>query len=318
MNSSRVFRGLIVSALLSALVYAGLAALGDARAVSASLGRMPGATIAAMIALTLAGYAIRAVRWRYLIRIAGGRIGMRDAFYVQFSGMTMAVTPGKVGEVLKAFLARDLTGLPVARGATLVFSERLADLVGVMALSVGAAGVFADTVPVLAAVAAALVVALATLVSPRFHRLALGYVTKQRWMKEHHVSASSVSETLRTTLGPVPLVVSMGFSAAAWSLEGFAFALCLQSIGFDALPATTVIGVYAIAAIAGALTFAPGGIGVTEASLAGLLVALGMSTADAAAATLLIRVITLWFGVALGWLTFALRPRTLAALMRGE
>jgi uncharacterized membrane protein YbhN (UPF0104 family) len=53
----------------------------------------------------------------------------------------------------------------------------------------------------------------------------------------------------------------------------------------------------------------PGGLGVAEGSLTGLLVALGTSLPDAAAATLVIRAATLWFAVALGAGTLALAFR---------
>jgi uncharacterized membrane protein YbhN (UPF0104 family) len=50
----------------------------------------------------------------------------------------------------------------------------------------------------------------------------------------------------------------------------------------------------------------PGGLGVAEGSLTGLLVALGNPLPDAAAATLLIRAATLWLAVGLGATTLVL------------
>jgi uncharacterized protein (TIRG00374 family) len=53
--------------------------------------------------------------------------------------------------------------------------------------------------------------------------------------------------------------------------------------------------------VVGAVSALPGGIGAAEASIAGMLVLVaGLTGAQAAAATLLIRLATLWFGVALG------------------
>jgi uncharacterized protein (TIRG00374 family) len=53
----------------------------------------------------------------------------------------------------------------------------------------------------------------------------------------------------------------------------------------------------------------PGGLGVAEGSLTGLLVALGTALPEAAAATLLIRAATLWLAVALGAATLGLAFR---------
>ena len=61
--------------------------------------------------------------------------------------------------------------------------------------------------------------------------------------------------------------------------------------------------VYAFASLAGAVSMLPGGLGVAEGSLTGLLAGLGTPLPEAAAATLLVRGATLWLAVALGVVT---------------
>jgi uncharacterized protein (TIRG00374 family) len=59
--------------------------------------------------------------------------------------------------------------------------------------------------------------------------------------------------------------------------------------------------VFSLGSLAGALSFLPGGLGVAEGSMTGLIRVLGdVSKAGAVAATVLIRLATLWFAVALG------------------
>lgn len=316
MNVRRALRGLLAPALLSALVYALLAAVSDWRSVSDALRSFPGTTLLLMLSLTLANYVIRSFRLRFLVRLCGHDMAIGDALFTQFGSITMTVTPGKVGEVLKALLVREYAGLPVSRGVAIVFSERLVDVVAVTALAAGAVGLLANSGPALAVAVVALASGILALSSERVHRLALSLALKQRWMRQHREAAAAVSSTVRMTLGLRPLAVSALFSAAAWSCEGLAFALCLRELGFDGLTLPAAVAVYAISTLAGAFTFLPGGIGLTEASLAGLLVASGMHAADASAATLLIRLVTLWFGVALGWVVLASRPAVLRRLVR--
>ncbi|WP_230972282.1 lysylphosphatidylglycerol synthase domain-containing protein [Archaeoglobus neptunius] len=57
------------------------------------------------------------------------------------------------------------------------------------------------------------------------------------------------------------------------------------------------------------LSMIPGGIGVAEASMTGLLQYFGLAAEVAVASTLIIRFGTLWFGVFLGWAVFACRTR---------
>jgi uncharacterized protein (TIRG00374 family) len=72
-----------------------------------------------------------------------------------------------------------------------------------------------------------------------------------------------------------------------------------QAMGID-VRTTTAMGVFAVATLLGAISFVPRGVGPTEAVMGGLLVVAGASVPDAAAATLLTRVVTLWWVVLLG------------------
>lgn len=307
MDLKRAVRGIIIAALLSVLVYAALLAFSDFRSVAAALRRLPLSTLAAMIALTLGCYLMRALRWGLLARANGGSVTARDAIWVQFSGMTMTVTPGKLGEILKAFLGRELHGLPTAKGVTLVFVERLTDLAAVVILSVGGLSVLGHAVPLIV-FGIAVVAGVIVLSSPPFHRLALSVVERQSWAKAHRHSAQAVSEALSVSLSPLRATLCVLLGGIAWAMEGIALWLSVSPLGSHNIGIVTAVGIYAVSAIAGALTFMPGGIGLTEASLAGLLVAAGVGSAGASAATLLIRVVTLWMGVALGWAALALRP----------
>jgi uncharacterized protein (TIRG00374 family) len=58
--------------------------------------------------------------------------------------------------------------------------------------------------------------------------------------------------------------------------------------------------VYSLSTLAGAISFIPGGLGSSEVVMLGLLTWTGIPEAEAVAATIIIRLATLWFAVALG------------------
>jgi uncharacterized protein (TIRG00374 family) len=101
-------------------------------------------------------------------------------------------------------------------------------------------------------------------------------------------------------------------SAVSWFFECLAAYVCVRGLSLDLSLGDTVI-VFTIGSLAGALSFLPGGLGVAEASMIGLIRVLGnTSRAAAAAATLLIRLATLWFAVALGVIGLAVESRVAA------
>ncbi len=83
---------------------------------------------------------------------------------------------------------------------------------------------------------------------------------------------------------------------------GFDYLCLLASIratGADPRPSLVLIA-YAVAGIIGMIPITPGGLGIVEASLTGLLVLAGVSTADAVLATLAYRLASYWIPLALG------------------
>ena len=71
------------------------------------------------------------------------------------------------------------------------------------------------------------------------------------------------------------------------------------------------MSVYALAMLAGALSFLPGGLGGAEAVMVAALTLKGVDQPSAVAATIIIRLATLWFAVALGLLATMLGKKIL-------
>jgi uncharacterized protein (TIRG00374 family) len=314
----RIIRGLIVAAIMSGAVYAVLIAVGDGPAVASALADFDPLVLVWMLVLGLAGFVLRALRWGQLMRVLGFPVSTKDALYLHISGQTMSVTPGRVGEVLKPWLAREVAGMPMSRGIPLVFAERVADLIAVCLLALGGLSALGGTTGVLVAGIVVVVAGTALAGSSWFHSLALRVVRRQQWARKHESSAQAIADTLGRALNWRTLAWSVAVSVAAWGLEGIGFSLCLHALGFDALGVLAEVSVYGVATIAGAFSFLPGGIGLTEASMAGILMAAGMGASAASAATLVTRVATLWWSVGVGWVALGSRPTVLRAVLGHE
>ena len=105
---------------------------------------------------------------------------------------------------------------------------------------------------------------------------------------------------LRQLLQPGLLLQATVIGALAWSLEGVSLWLLLRGMGIEAVGIGGATIAHTAAGLLGALTLLPGGLGSTEAGTVGLLALQGVGVAAATPATLLIRLMTLWFATALG------------------
>jgi uncharacterized membrane protein YbhN (UPF0104 family) len=293
----RLVRSLLIAIALGAAVALGLAATANLSATVEALGRFRWRLGPLVLLAVAASWALRFAKWHYYLRCLRVPLPWPPSFRVFLAGFTMAISPGKLGEVLKAVLVRALVGTPVSLTASIVMAERLTDVAGLVAL--GGLGVTAlPRGPILlGGIALVLVAAVVALRTPSVGRQARR-VLPARLVEPARLFVHSGRALLSTRA----LAVAFGLSVVAWFLECLAFNMILGGFGV-ALPLRATTFVYAFASLAGAVSMLPGGLGVAEGSLTGLLVGLGTPLPEAAAATLLVRGATLWLAVALGVVT---------------
>ncbi|MBS3813442.1 flippase-like domain-containing protein, partial [Candidatus Bipolaricaulota bacterium] len=107
------------------------------------------------------------------------------------------------------------------------------------------------------------------------------------------------------------LLFSVSISIFSWGSECVAMYLIISGLGVGQsfLLATFI---FTFSSVMGAVSFLPGGIGVAEGSMTGIMIAVaGLSKPFAVSATLIIRLSTLWFAVFIGLITFFINRRRL-------
>src|SRR3990172_8307039 len=156
----RFVRRLVVAAALGGAVTVALALSANLPATLDALGRFRWSLGPVVVGATLVNYALRFLKWDFYLRRLAVPLPRRQSLLVFLAGFTMSITPGKVGELLKAFLVRDLVGTELSRTASVVMAERLTDVAGLVILSaLGATalphgGVLLGTIAVLPALPA--------------------------------------------------------------------------------------------------------------------------------------------------------------------
>lgn len=297
-------RAAIISVALAIGVYAALAFWSDAERFTAAVRRVGWAAGAILLALSLANYALRCVRWRYFLERLGHPLPWLACARNYVTGFALTTTPGKAGEAIRSLLLKRRFGVPYTDSLAAFIAERFSDVLALILLAALAATMLPMGQWIAAAVAAA--VALALWVAASDARTAI----VARWLGAvlpHRLAApigSLVGQAGRLTRGPA-LAVGLVLSLVAWAAEGYALYLIWASMGGEAGVATA-IGVYSMALLGGALFFLPGGLGSTEAFMFVLLMRSGMDPVAAGAATVISRVTTLWFAVLLGWVALVI------------
>jgi uncharacterized membrane protein YbhN (UPF0104 family) len=290
----RVLRSLLIAIALGAAVALGLAMTASLPATLDALGRFRwGLAPLVLLAIGLS-WLLRFAKWHFYLRCLDIPLPWQPSLRVFLAGFTMAISPGKLGEVLKAVLVRDLVGTPVIRTASVVMAERLTDVGALLALGTLGVTALPHGPVLLGGIALVVVATVIVLRAPAFGGPARRLLPTRLLQPVRDFVHGG-----RALLAPRALGVALGLSVAAWAFECVAFALIVDGLRV-ALPLRAATFVYAFASLAGAVSMLPGGLGVAEGSLTGLLAGLGTPLPAAAAATLLVRAATLWLAVALG------------------
>jgi glycosyltransferase 2 family protein len=119
---------------LGVLVVAGLALSANPAALARSLRGFDVRLLIPVLSLSLLNYALRFVRWEVYLRRLEVRLPRGRSLAVFLAGFLLSVTPGKAGELGKAWLVRELGGGPALRVVPAVLAERMTDLLGVLLL----------------------------------------------------------------------------------------------------------------------------------------------------------------------------------------
>jgi uncharacterized protein (TIRG00374 family) len=296
----RLKRNLILALALGVAVYLVLAIYSGFGGLSAALDGFNYALVPAILGLVSLSYVGRFFRWLYYLRLlkVSVPLGINAAIFA--AGLSMTISPGKLGEVLKSVFVQQASGASVARTAPAVVAERATDGTGMVAwgfFGALALGLGPGTMVVFLAVAA---FGIAVLRSRRLSLLAeqvLNHLPLLNRLAPHLQDFHASSNELLATR---PLVVGTVISFLSWGLECLGVYLC--AVGLDAdRPFLLVVFVFAVSSLIGVLSMLPGGIGAVEAGLAGQFVAVaGLSAGLAVALTLLIRLATLWFATLVG------------------
>src|SRR5688572_32790341 len=87
------------AAILLVGVVATVLVLGDFAGTLQPIGAAFWASLAAACVLTVGSLTVRSLRWIFLLRRAGTRIPIRDAYIGYFAGLSLLLTPFLLGEI---------------------------------------------------------------------------------------------------------------------------------------------------------------------------------------------------------------------------
>ena len=310
---STLLRRTLYTLVAGILLYVGAVLYFDVGPIAETLAGYPWWSFGVALLLSSGNYLLRFAKWEISlawleVRKEAPGLTRRRSLIIYLAGLSMSITPGKVGEVLRSTLLKASDGVPFTRTAPVVVADRLTDLVALVLLSLLGISEYPEYIPVVAATMVIVVLGVVLLGSPRLLSTTLRLLGKIPGLRALTERAAPLVDSSAAILDLRPLAALTILSVIGWGLECIGFWLILS--GFAGVDASLTLCAFLWAAgtLVGAVSFLPGGLGATEGSLlyATARLVAGATQPIAMAASLLGRLATLWYGELVGGIALAL------------
>lgn len=244
-------------------------------------------------------FLVRFLKYCYYLKIQEITIPLKDKVLIYLSGLCMSVTPAKLGELIRPYMLKQKYGIPISKTSPFMIAERGTDGLAMILLALISFGGIQYNPMVIYATLSVLLIGIVIIQQKRFcyfvlDRLAgLKLIQKYvKWLRSFYDSSFILLKWRAVFVGIVTGLVAWTCEAVVlyFTLLGFG-----SSIGF--MQALFIISMTAILA---GVTMLPGGIGISEGSIVGLLIFIGIPTSIGTSAALVSRFSTLWLGVLVG------------------
>jgi len=242
------------------------------------------------------------LRWNLLLKNSAIDIPLKDNFMIFISGFALGVTPGKVGELIKAQLLKNKFNIPRSKTAPLVIVERFYDFFAIAIISLFGILVFEYSIYIFTILAIGIIIFLTITSSEKLFLKFLQKIEKIKFLRnfssELPKSFTIIQKSTRGKIFPLSIILSVIF----WILDSIIAYLTLLSFGIDIIDYFVLMSIYTSSIILGVISFLPLGIGVVEGSMVGFLSLNGIEFPLATAIVVFIRFFTRWIGVMAGFL----------------
>ena len=243
------------------------------------------------------------IKWNFLLKNCEIEVPLAKSLAVFLSGLAFDITPGKIGALMKSQILKISSDIPRAKTAPVVLVEKMYDLIGAIVASIIGI-IILGVYPHLIVIA---VFILAVIFFFMFYRpaseLFFKRITKTKFLSKYIESISESYEIVQKSTNVKVATICILLAVTYWFIVSAAVYFTLIGFDINILDYLKVLSIYATSILLGAISFIPGGVGITEGALASLFTLEGIDVSTALILSVIIRIFVLWYSVSIGFIS---------------
>ena len=243
------------------------------------------------------------IKWYFLLKNCEINIPLTKSIAVFLSGMAFDITPGQIGALMKSQILKTSSNIPRTKTAPIIFIEKLYDLIGaIIAAAMGIIILGMETYLIIIAILVLAIIFFFMYYRPA-SELFFKRITKTKFFSSYVENISEFNKIIQKSTNVKIATMCILLAITYWFIISAAVYYTLIAFDINMLDYLKVIAIYATSALLGAISFIPGGIGITEGTITGLLALEGISISTALILSVMIRIFVLWYPVCLGFIS---------------
>ena len=242
------------------------------------------------------------IKWHFLLKNSEINIPLTKSIAVFFSGVAFDITPGQIGTLIKSQLLKTSSNISRTKTVPIVIVEKIYDLIGAILASVIGIIILGMEFYLIIIAISSLAVIFFFMYHKPASELFFDRISKLKFFSKYVENISEFNEVIKKSTNVKVATICILLALTYWFMVSAAAYYTLIAFDVNVLDYLTVLAIYTTSILLGAISFVPAGIGVAEGSIAGLFTLNGIDVSTALILSVMIRVLTLWFSVSVGFI----------------
>jgi len=242
------------------------------------------------------------IKWHFLLKNSEVDIPLTKSIAVWFAGIAFEITPGHVGVLMKSQILKTSFNISRTKTVPIIIVEKAYELIGALLASIIGIIVLGMEFYLIIIAISGLIVIFFFMYHKSASELFFNRITKLKFFSKYVENISEFHEIVKKSTNVKVATICILLALTYWFTVSAAAYYTLIAFDVNILDYLKVLAIYTTSSLLGAISFIPGGIGVTEGSITGLFTLNGIDVSTALILSVMIRIFTLWYSVGVGFI----------------
>lgn len=283
------------------MFYAIILLSSDIQKISSSLYELRYEYFGIIFLLLISRLGVGAIRFHILLNKIGIKINWKDSFQIHLAGLSMIVTPGGMGAIIKSYILKKKLGSSYSNTTPIIIYEKWLDLTSII-IVISILLIWANFIESIIALIIGAIFSSIIFVIMRQSK-GINFVNKVLkkipFLKKKTLIIEEYKDAMQKISGIRTNIALLAFSLIPKIITAVMVFLIFKSFGID-FDIFTSSQIFFTSQLIGFISFIPAGLVATESSLLGLLMLKGLDFSESSILVIVIRFWSIWILTIIG------------------